>query len=304
MAVLDKASVAQLVDGYRGPGLDIDVAALFGAGDREVVLLGCAICTLKWYAPGRAGDAAFYVALQAHDWYYQPDKAEYGYARSHLPDKGALLEVGCGSGAFALRLPTGLRYRGLEFNARAVEKARAAGLDVEIRALADECRSHPRAYDVVCHFQVLEHVPDPAAFMADCAALLRPGGSLIVAVPAEDSFVGLAESNWLNMPPHHLSRWTDGALRSAFERIDVEPRAWWHEPVAVQHRAWQRATAISSGWLGLRGKLPRLVARRTGAPLRVARRLPIVADWLAARGLQRNPQLARGHSVCVVGRKR
>jgi len=41
-------------------------------------------------------------------------------------------------------------------------------------------------FDVICAFHVLEHIPEPAAFLASCHALLRPQGRLIIEVPSLD----------------------------------------------------------------------------------------------------------------------
>ena len=119
-----------------------------------------------------------------------------------------MLEVGCGRGAFASLLKAqqpSVRYRGLEFNQAAVQAACAAGHDVVCRTLSDGAAQRPGHHDLVCHFQVLEHVPDPLAFTRDSVAARRPGGLLLVAVPAEDRFIGQQRDAWLNMPPHHLT---------------------------------------------------------------------------------------------------
>lgn len=42
------------------------------------------------------------------------------------------------------------------------------------------------AFDVICAFHVLEHITEPAAFLASCHALLRPQGRLIIEVPSLD----------------------------------------------------------------------------------------------------------------------
>ena len=308
--VTDHVSVQTLIAGYGRDALAVDVAALFaGAGGAagNITLNHCGSCDLKWYSPQVAGDGPFYVALQKHAWYYQPDKPEYSFACTHVPEGARVLEVGCGRGAFREFLPARLTYRGLEFNTGAVQMARERGLDVQIRAIENEAQAAPASCDVVCHFQVLEHVSDPAGFMQACAAALRPGGTFIVAVPAEDSFVGLAESAWLNMPPHHLTRWSDRALANALAAVGVEMQAVWHEPVADIHRNWHEAVLTNAG---LRAVLhqapPRLVSG--GALTDLARRLhhraKPVAAWLQRRALQTYPGANRGHTVCMVGRKK
>jgi SAM-dependent methyltransferase len=304
VANLDGLAVDELVRGFAQSSMALDVSPQFAASPRHVAFQQCGACSLKWYADAPAGDAAFYVALQRNDWYYQADKAEYAFARGHVAADARVLEVGCGRAAFRRHLGPGVTYKGLEFNEAAVAAARSDGLDVEIRSIADEARQRPAHHDVVCHFQVLEHVSDPAGFMRDCEAALRPGGVLIVAVPAEDSFVGLAESSWLNMPPHHLTRWPDRALQQCLLALGLQPVDTWHEPVAPLHHAWHRAVAVRAGWLSLAGGQPRLVARRTSMRLQhLAMRVPGLEPWLYARGVARFPQLSLGHTVCMVGRK-
>lgn len=302
---IDRVDATVLVAGYASSSLGFDVRGLVAGGDPVVELVQCDTCDLKWYKGGAIGDAPFYEALQRHAWYYQGDKAEYAFAASQLRVGWRLLEVGCGRGAFAQRIPQGVSYRGIEFNAEAVGKARAAGLNVEVRDVYDEARSRPGYYDVVCHFQVLEHVPDVAGFLRGSVAALREGGMLIVAVPAEDSFVGLAESSWLNMPPHHQTRWSDRALDAAFRAAGVEPGVIWHEAVAPEHADWQGNVLATAGWQSLFGIAPGLCARTVlNKAGRAAMKVPGVRAALQRRALRLWPTAARGHTVCLVGTKR
>ena len=73
--------------------------------------------------------------------------------------------------------------------------------------IEDHADQRPGHYDAVTSFQVLEHVTEPASFLRACVKALRPGGRLLLGVPNNDSFLGLLEDNWLNMPPHHMSLW-------------------------------------------------------------------------------------------------
>lgn len=117
-----------------------------------------------------------------------------------------MLEVGCGRGAFASLLKAqqpSVRYQGLAFNQAAVQAACEAGHDVVCRTLSDEAAQRPGQHDLVCRFQVLEHVLDLLAFLRDSVAARRRGGLVLVTVPAEDSFIGQQGDAWLNRPPHH-----------------------------------------------------------------------------------------------------
>jgi SAM-dependent methyltransferase len=95
--------------------------------------------------------------------------------------KQALLEVGCGNG-FVLEEALRQGYaavRGVEPSADAVAQALPHvrdGIVVDFMrpGLFDE-----ESFDVICLFQVLDHLPDPAGVLAECLRLLKPGGLVL-----------------------------------------------------------------------------------------------------------------------------
>ena len=299
----DTVAVADQVAGYRQPGLGLDVARLMAGAPECIELHHCVHCHLRWFDPMQPGDSQFYEDLQRHDWYYQDNKPEYAEVAAEIAPRSRVLEVGCGKGAFAGHLAAGVHYRGLEFNERAIALAKQSGLDVSGRTIEDEALSAHAAYDAVCHFQVLEHVPATAAFMRACVAALRPGGRLMVTVPAEDSYLGIAPRGWLNMPPHHVTRWSDLALRNVFSSLGVRVDRLWHEPVADYHQ--QEYEAVLAHW-ALRqcvGVPTALASPRTHVDRLADRllRVPALRRWLAARGEARFTACGRGHSVTIFG---
>lgn len=100
---------------------------------------------------------------------------------------GRLLEVGCGSGALLCDLNhLGFSVHGLETSEKArtmgATLAKLAGSDHTISADADPCWE--AAFDVVCAFDVLEHIENPAQAMQQWLSWLSPGGRLMISVPA------------------------------------------------------------------------------------------------------------------------
>jgi 2-polyprenyl-3-methyl-5-hydroxy-6-metoxy-1,4-benzoquinol methylase len=303
ISAVDKIEQSTLLDYYR-KSLEIDASSALKVGGATIQLLHCRNCDLKWYTPSISGDPAFYEGLQKHTWYYQDEKPEYYYACKFIKSNDKLCEIGCGKGAFAKFLPPDVTYRGLEFNEEAANKGRLAGLKINTESLDVHVEQNVASYDVVCLFQVLEHVADPLSFLESCAGLLKPGGLLVVAVPAEDSFLSITEGGYLNMPPHHLTRWTDKALGFAIGRVGFEPIEYWHEPVASYHLAWYRSALGMFALRNLTGQIFRLhTSDFFSRLLRRLLRVKFFGDILSAYGANHFIWRGRGHTVCVVGKK-
>lgn len=104
----------------------------------------------------------------------------------HSPVAGKqLVDVGCGGGILAESMAQrGAAVTGIDMGEAPLSVARMHGLEsgVEVnyrQSTAEELAAEEAGtYDIVCCLEMLEHVPDPGAVIAACAALARPGGSL------------------------------------------------------------------------------------------------------------------------------
>lgn len=117
--------------------------------------------------------------IDAH-WHTDP------HDRCPLAGKRAL-DVGCGAGLLAEPLARlGAEVTGLDAapESIAVAKAHAEGQGLTIAYRAGELSQlEGQRFDLVTSMEVIEHVADPAAFVAGLAALLAPGGLLVVSTP-------------------------------------------------------------------------------------------------------------------------
>ncbi len=95
--------------------------------------------------------------------------------------KGALLEVGCGSGFFleqALDQGYGT-VQGVEPSQQAIDQASPRLQGRIVCGLMGPGMFQPEQFDVVCLFQVFDHLLDPGALLDECFRLLRPGGFML-----------------------------------------------------------------------------------------------------------------------------
>ena len=140
-------------------------------------------------------------------------------------ERPRLLDVGCGNGEFMLRMrELGWEAHGVDFDARALQQARAAGLSVREGRLAD-LDPHERRYDAVTLGHVIEHLHDPVAELRRARELLRPGGMVWLATPNVEALGHrLFRESWLALdPPRHLVLFNAASLTAVLERAGFAP---------------------------------------------------------------------------------
>ena len=101
------------------------------------------------------------------------------------PEKAKILEVGCGTGHNLAMLSKFGRVEATEMDksARALA-AKRLGREVQDSALPDLSAWPEKNFDLVALLDVLEHVPDDRAALKAIIERLKPGGKLLVSVPA------------------------------------------------------------------------------------------------------------------------
>jgi SAM-dependent methyltransferase len=264
----------------------MDVSTEFH-GIAEFRLLECQDCKLQFFEPGTlAGSPALYESLEKFDWYYMREKWEHGVALEDLAGCNNGVEVGCGFGEFVarvLREKPATVFEGYEQNPSAVKIARDKGIPVRLMSLEELAEAHPGNYAAVCAFQVLEHVADPKSFVNAACKVLCSGGRLILGLPNAESFLR-HQFNILDMPPHHVTRWTAEALKQVERWFPLKIRRICYEPLADYH-----VEAYVEGYSGVLSRAGIGFAALPGIQSRLAR-------VVRASGLRR---FLRGQSIYV-----
>ena len=129
-------------------------------------------------------------------------------------EPAGVLEFGCGDAQFLVYLEERLggrcRLAGIELEAERI--ALPAGSAISLVSSGEAALATGERFDAVVLYDVLEHLPRPAATLAAIAERLAPGGLLFIAVPSWASW-------WRRVFPRH---W--GGLQIPRHQIFFEPR--------------------------------------------------------------------------------
>lgn len=123
-----------------------------------------------------------------------------------------VVDVGCGGGILSESMHfKGADVTGIDLGEKALNVAKlhqlesGAKVDYQYISVEQLAVQQPASFDVVTCMEMLEHVPDPAAIVAACAKLVKPGGSVFFSTinrnPKAYLFAVIGAEYVLNMLP-------------------------------------------------------------------------------------------------------
>ena len=204
--------------------------------------------------------------MAAHDsthWWYRARRdilADYLTRYGALPTDARILEIGCGTGH---NLPMLARVRQRSRRSRSIPpRARSRASGWAGRSATRRCPTLPGvergAYDLIAVLDVVEHIEDDVAALAAMATCLKPGGKILIAVPAHQ---------WMwsahDVVNHHHRRYSKATLRAAIAAAGLTP---------AQARLFQLAAVPARGGGAGRGAADRARRQRRFAPRQAAQR--------------------------------
>lgn len=170
-------------------------------------------------------------------------------ASLNLPRCATILEIGCGTGG---NLPMLTRF-GTIYAIETSEIARSiaiqktdGAIDIRDGAFPSKVPNFGHRFDLICLFDVLEHISDDCGTLRAASALLKPGGHLIISVPAyqwmwsrHDAFL------------HHHRRYSKAALTEVVRAADLQISRtcyfnMWLFPAAAMARSFDKLRGAQS----------------------------------------------------------
>jgi SAM-dependent methyltransferase len=267
--IIDKISSAQIIGLYHKE-IKIDVSKSFKDID-YVYIYECLDSNYRFYYPFSCiGDDFFYETLSSTRKNYYSKRWEHSKALEYLKSNDNVLEVGSGFGIFMKEIQNKVQsVKGLELNPLAVLKCQDQGLNVENKLIQEESKLNNQYYDVVCFFQVLEHIPDVSSFLEASIKSLKEGGRVIIGVPNNNPFLFINDKlHTLNLPPHHAGLWNKKSLSSLQKNfplrilnIEYEPLSKSYDSFLDFHRNKNPNTLYRKIFIMLNGFMPKILKK-------------------------------------------
>ena len=139
---------------------------------------------------------------------------------SYQPLKGRILDIGAGTGDFLLECKNqNWEILGIEPNDKA--KGIAVGKGIKFGDTIEKLESN--SFDVITMWHVLEHVPDVEHQVAELKRLLKPSGTIIIAVPNFKSYdANHYKEFWAAYDvPRHLWHFSKTAIEKLFDKQNM-----------------------------------------------------------------------------------
>jgi 2-polyprenyl-3-methyl-5-hydroxy-6-metoxy-1,4-benzoquinol methylase len=260
---------------------NIDTKYLF----KNIVQISAYKCNntgYKFYFPPIEGDSKFYESCSKISWYYVPWKWEHEKVLLYINSNDRILEIGSGNSGFINGLieKNFLNCTGLELNEEQVFIAKKRGYKVLNESIEVHAKKNQLIYDVVCSFQVLEHVYNVKSFIESSIEALKVGGKLLISVPNNGSYV-YDSKNAFNSPPHHLGMWDELSLTNIADLFNLQLDSLIFEPIQQHHKEFFFHVVYKNTFKSIyKYRLLRKVFELTIAKLFFNRILDYTSKWI------------------------
>jgi SAM-dependent methyltransferase len=167
-----------------------------------------------------ASYGAQYARLYREHWWWRAREVVIlDVLRSLRPKPGSsILDVGCGDAVSFQALSEFGTVRGIEVDENLLDPSGPFRERISTRPLGDPIYDDPSwHFDLITALDVIEHIDDDRAAVSSIVAMLRPGGLLVVTVPAFEALWD--EHDEIN---HHRRRYTATGLRKTLEGVGLD----------------------------------------------------------------------------------
>ena len=198
--------------------------------------------------------------------------ARYEFA-ARFVQPGLLLDIACGSGygtALLADAHPAVTCIGVDISDAAIQHATKAYARPNVRYVVSDAirfgneQDHAGRFDTIVSLETIEHLPNPARFVALLARLLTPGGRIVASAPVTPS---------VDANPHHVTDFTDSSLRNLFRAQGLKEVGHFrqvqrYDPLAILMRRELRSADIRPNLIGYYLRHPRAILKRAVSTVR------------------------------------
>jgi 2-polyprenyl-3-methyl-5-hydroxy-6-metoxy-1,4-benzoquinol methylase len=175
--------------------------------------------------------------------------------RCGVPRGADVLDVGCGTGAILKMLSQRYRACGIDASELAIDFCRLRGLTNAVCCTLDSFPNPGLRFDLVTALDVIEHIDDDLGVVRKAAGFLKPGGALLVSVPAYQFLWSAHDER-----NHHKRRYVKSRLRDVLVQggLKVEMLSYFNTilfPLALTKRLTDKLLKLQGDELALRSPI-------------------------------------------------
>lgn len=170
----------------------------------------------------------FSTSIRRHPWWIARSKLVAALLRRLGVDPPSrIFDAGCGWGSTLEALETrGYKVTGMDISRQALERLDRPGRDLVLADLASPVPANAGIHDAVLALDVIEHLDDDHDAVQKLGRIVKPGGWVIVSVPARPDLWSLFDE-----VQGHRRRYLPETLRAAFDGapLQLDRIFWWGE---------------------------------------------------------------------------
>jgi len=165
------------------------------------------------------------------------------FVKKYVQSPGKILDVGCGDGAFLLRMKErGWRACGVDSSPSAAEYLEANNLTILGKDFL-HCDIEPKSFDVITYWYSFEHLSDPAEHLKRAYGALCDNGTLIISVQNIESLQAVfSRDRWFHLDlPWHVLHFSPQSLKRALTEANFKVLDINHNSLQMNIFGWHQS---------------------------------------------------------------
>ena len=227
-------------DNYAAQQTLTDLAVLSA---EQYTMQKCKSCGLEFANPLKSPSSQWYEEAYRLLDLYPEDRWEFDYVTKQLGELESIGEIGCGSGSFLEHCKrNNLNCHGLDFSSSAVSACKEKDLSadlINITNVDSDKFLNRNDRSVIFSAHVLEHLDNPSQLFELARKWSKNDATLWISIPSDkrpSRYFG--EVDFLDQPPHHITRWNSKALESIGSNYGWKLQEVIYEPIDFKAKLW------------------------------------------------------------------